>query len=1207
MFCEVCGKEIKEGQSFCPVCGSPVNNSNRSLNNNVASSGAENSEIMQDPHRQQRTRVTYNADNYTNNNASYNSRNNAVRNNTYGNDHKHPNNDRTNSNVTYNSMNNSGRNVGSSRNGSSNGKASGQGMSASKKKYAVKLVAIISAIVILFGSVGGYFIWRSKNRKIEAYFKPFSYEDIVFPETGDAYIKNELILKAAKKASFKNIKNMVEEAAGEIVGYISISNDYQVEFSDEKDQEELSDIINQWTGNALVASVDFHYVYESDGSIYDYTHDEWWDYTKGDKPDDFEEDWNIYAPNGNNWGVESVWMPLVWEKDVDFSDIKVGIIDTVFDDDHPDLTDRFKKLENNPAFIDYEPGTNSATDADDTNTPTDADDTNTPTDAENLYHGTHVAGIIGANIDDGIGVAGVAQNSELYGFSVTDTEGNIYTSIMEWKYAIVSQLLEGVKAINISMDLNPVDADAIDEFNDELGDFITICADNKFDFLIVKAAENENSTCPGFITGITNDAARNRIIIVGGAEPVYSAEGKLTGYKAIVENENLPKDYYDNIDIYAPGKEVDSDVPGGLTENHDGNSVAAPFVTGEAALIWGINQKLSAFDVKDIILENYIYTVTAYDIARPYANAYLAVEAAIRTKDSHYESPDVPTSTDATVDVTDATTEEAVVETNDKELLEKYLYDVLIPEHGVYNPAQTTYSSGSAFSVRTFTFNKDTKTLELNWDMPNDPGNYNVAESDYADLSGLIYAEIGDYDGDEKEELLVIRGDEKGGVTLEDYSKRYPVKIELYFVQESEAVIKNEITAEIWDEGYIEKCRMDGSKADWVLEKYETAKNYIDDIYISTIDGKRYLTLSEGGWFDISGEIQCAVIPIDTLIPKTVIYYDAYQMDAANYAIIDKATGNIVYESYTEDLNSIENSSGYYMADDFMKSKKWLGEDYNHLFYFKGGELNDFLLKYWYGDDTESDGSEETTEEAVDTDTDDADSKEWKQAYLDYLNAFVKDEENSEEENGYIRYIYPEPLYVDEYGDEHYVSYGIGNAYNDGFYSVMARGSDKGFNVMYLDNDDIPEILLIDDYDMFLLTYYDNKVVPIELGFTGSYDYSEREGLFATSSWGRGSDGASTSISELKDGELKDVLYYHCTPVIEPTEFIWLEGEYDYDRAQENMVTEEEYNAKVQEFKNSHNFRYSLSKDYDSDRYEDFESSKDEKTKEEVIAYISGL
>ena len=97
-----------------------------------------------------------------------------------------------------------------------------------------------------------------------------------------------------------------------------------------------------------------------------------------------------------------------------------------------------------------------------------------------------------------------------------------------------------------------------------------------------------------------------------------------------------------------------------------------------------------------------------------------------------------------------------------------------------------------AFEVHKYTFNKDTKTLDSNNEMPNP---YEVPESDYADLGGLIYAEIGDYDGDAKEELLVIRGDEKGEVTFDDYSKRYPVKIELYSVQGSEIVIKNEITA----------------------------------------------------------------------------------------------------------------------------------------------------------------------------------------------------------------------------------------------------------------------------------------------------------------------------------------------------------------------------------------------------------------------------
>ena len=100
-------------------------------------------------------------------------------------------------------MNNSGRNVGSSRNGSSNGKASGQGMSASKKKYAVKLVAIISAIVILFGSVGGYFIWRSKNRKIDGTDTNWRtlayYANVDYNYMGKYYLTGQLSMETSSR------------------------------------------------------------------------------------------------------------------------------------------------------------------------------------------------------------------------------------------------------------------------------------------------------------------------------------------------------------------------------------------------------------------------------------------------------------------------------------------------------------------------------------------------------------------------------------------------------------------------------------------------------------------------------------------------------------------------------------------------------------------------------------------------------------------------------------------------------------------------------------------------------------------------------------------------------------------------------------------------------------------------------------------------
>ena len=511
--------------------------------------------------------------------------------------------------------------------------------SPSKKRFRKRIIAIVAVMIILVGSIGAYFIWRSSDTKDEAYFKPFSYEDIVFPESGDAYIKNELILTGSKDSSFKKIKKLVEKVSGEVVGYVSMSNDYQIEFKKEKSKEELDDIIGDWSKNDLVASVGYHYVYETDGSIFDYTNDEWWNYKDGDKPDDFEENWDIYAPYGNNWGVESVWMPKVWESDTEFKPVKVGIIDTMFDKTHPDLDGRFKKAENNPDSIEYTVQTGSDSDA-----TASAGDAAMANDTY-LYHGTHVAGIIGAVIDNGVGIAGVAQNAELYGFSMAAPDGTLYTSIMEWKAAIGMQLLDGVKAINISMDVTLNDPAEMDQLNSEMERFLRACLNKEYYFLIFKAADSADNPTPGFLSGIQNGNVRSHIIVVGGAEYVYDENGTLQGYKAI--DDQTPAD------IYAPGKAVDSDVPGGLTENHDGTSVAAPFVTGEAALIWGVNKNLTCKEVRDIILNNYVYEVEAAGTVKPYANVYLAVEAAIKTVDKNHESEDLSTKTDAAIDVED--------------------------------------------------------------------------------------------------------------------------------------------------------------------------------------------------------------------------------------------------------------------------------------------------------------------------------------------------------------------------------------------------------------------------------------------------------------------------------------------------------------------------------------------------------------------------
>jgi subtilisin family serine protease len=57
------------------------------------------------------------------------------------------------------------------------------------------------------------------------------------------------------------------------------------------------------------------------------------------------------------------------------------------------------------------------------------------------------------------------------------------------------------------------------------------------------------------------------------------------------------------VDLFAPGEDILSAVPGGGYERNSGTSMAAPVVSGVAALLMSYFPKLTAADVKRILLE----------------------------------------------------------------------------------------------------------------------------------------------------------------------------------------------------------------------------------------------------------------------------------------------------------------------------------------------------------------------------------------------------------------------------------------------------------------------------------------------------------------------------------------------------------------------------------------------------------------------------
>lgn len=77
----------------------------------------------------------------------------------------------------------------------------------------------------------------------ELYYKGASDADIVFNEEyGVSYVKNQLLISAMLGTNKEDVEEAVAEVGAEIVGYIEITSDFQIEFLEDKSLDELVEI-----------------------------------------------------------------------------------------------------------------------------------------------------------------------------------------------------------------------------------------------------------------------------------------------------------------------------------------------------------------------------------------------------------------------------------------------------------------------------------------------------------------------------------------------------------------------------------------------------------------------------------------------------------------------------------------------------------------------------------------------------------------------------------------------------------------------------------------------------------------------------------------------------------------------------------------------------------------------------------------------------
>ena len=207
---------------------------------------------------------------------------------------------------------------------------------------------------------------------------------------------------------------------------------------------------------------------------------------------------------------------------------------------------------------------------------------------DNVKHGTHVAGIIAAERNNGIGTDGVANNVTIMALrSVPDGDEYDKDIALSIRYAVD----HGAKVINTSF------GKYYSPHADWVYDAIRYAADN--DVLIVNAAGNDGIDLDT-VNVYPNDQIDNESEIADSFITIGALNFEY-GENMVANFSNYGKV---NVDLFAPGVKIWAPTPLNTYEFLQGTSMAAPAVAGIAAVIRSYFPKLSAPQVKQILMES---------------------------------------------------------------------------------------------------------------------------------------------------------------------------------------------------------------------------------------------------------------------------------------------------------------------------------------------------------------------------------------------------------------------------------------------------------------------------------------------------------------------------------------------------------------------------------------------------------------------------
>jgi type VII secretion-associated serine protease mycosin len=276
---------------------------------------------------------------------------------------------------------------------------------------------------------------------------------------------------------------------------------------------------------------------------------------------------------GEQWALEIVGAPCAWGYTTGSDSVTVAVLDSGVDLTHPDLVGRLRD-----DGYDF------------------ADDDDDPSDENG--HGTHVAGIIAATLDNAEGVVGLAPSIQVLPVRVLDEEGSSDDPVRSIADGIRYATEQGANVINMSLgmtymgdenDISPEIASAL-ETAQQQGVLVVIASGNSFvplpnvvasnnpDVMVVAASDDTDTVTPYSNTGPWVD-------VLAPGEHIYST---MPTYEVLLTSDQL-----------SPMER--------LSQNYDymsGTSMAAPYVSALAALLFSAHPDWSADQVQEAIKSN---------------------------------------------------------------------------------------------------------------------------------------------------------------------------------------------------------------------------------------------------------------------------------------------------------------------------------------------------------------------------------------------------------------------------------------------------------------------------------------------------------------------------------------------------------------------------------------------------------------------------